>query len=91
MFFFWGGKCPNLGLVNIQILGVVNVLLANVFFGGWEMSEFGVGKCPNLGGDKCPPPIPPIQCLALDNSRLRQSLLLPIPTTNVSMAEGKFD
>ena len=27
-------------------LGVVVVLLANVFFGGWEMSEFGGGKCP---------------------------------------------
>ena len=28
--FFWGGgKCPNLGVVNVRILGVVNVLLAN--------------------------------------------------------------
>ena len=29
MFFFGGGKCPNLGVVNVRILGVVNVLLAN--------------------------------------------------------------
>ena len=29
MFFFGGGKCPNLGVVNVLILGVVNVLLAN--------------------------------------------------------------
>ena len=36
-------------------LGVAVVLLANVFFGGWEMSEFGGGKCPNFGGGKCPP------------------------------------
>ena len=28
-FFFGGGKCPNLGVVNVRILGVVNVLLAN--------------------------------------------------------------
>ena len=27
--FFGGGKCPNLGVVNVRILGVVNVLLAN--------------------------------------------------------------
>ena len=28
--FFWGGgKCPNLGVVNVRNLGVVNVLLAN--------------------------------------------------------------
>ena len=26
---FGGGKCPNLGVVNVRILGVVNVLLAN--------------------------------------------------------------
>ena len=26
---FGGGKCPNLGMVNVRILGVVNVLLAN--------------------------------------------------------------
>ena len=36
-------------------LGVAVVLLADVFFGGWEMSEFGGGKCPNFGGGKCPP------------------------------------
>ena len=35
--------------------GVAVVLLANVFFWGWEMSEFGGGKCPNFGGGKCPP------------------------------------
>ena len=29
MFVFGGGKCPNLGVVNFRILGVVNVLLAN--------------------------------------------------------------
>ena len=29
MFFFGGGKCPNLGVVNVRILGGVNVLLAN--------------------------------------------------------------
>ena len=29
MFFLGGGKCPNLGVVNVRILGVVNVLLAN--------------------------------------------------------------
>ena len=29
MFFFGGGKCPNFGMVNVRILGVVNVLLAN--------------------------------------------------------------
>ena len=29
MFFLGGGKCPNLGVVNTRILGVVNVLLAN--------------------------------------------------------------
>ena len=29
MFFFGGGKCPNLGVVNVRILGVVNVRLAN--------------------------------------------------------------
>ena len=27
--FFWGGKRPNLGVVNVRILGVVNVCLAN--------------------------------------------------------------
>ena len=27
--FFGGGKCPNLGVVNVRILGVVNVRLAN--------------------------------------------------------------
>ena len=27
--FFGGGKCPNLGVVNLRILGVVNVRLAN--------------------------------------------------------------
>ena len=26
---FGGGKCPNLGVVNVRILGVVNFLLAN--------------------------------------------------------------
>ena len=26
---FGGGKCPNLGVGNVRILGVVNVLLAN--------------------------------------------------------------
>ncbi len=35
--------------------GMAVVLLANVFFWGWEMSEFGGGKCPNFGGGKCPP------------------------------------
>ena len=29
VFFFGGGKCPNLGVVNVRILGVVNVRLAN--------------------------------------------------------------
>ena len=29
MFFLGGGKCPNLRVVNVRILGVVNVLLAN--------------------------------------------------------------
>ena len=29
MFFFGGGKCLNLGVVNVRILGVVNVRLAN--------------------------------------------------------------
>ena len=29
VFFGGGGKCPNLGVVNVRILGVVNVLLAN--------------------------------------------------------------
>ena len=29
MVFFGGGKCPNLGVVNVRILGVVNVCLAN--------------------------------------------------------------
>ena len=29
MFFLGGGKCPNLGVGNVQILGVVNVRLAN--------------------------------------------------------------
>ena len=29
MFFFGGGKCLNLGVVNVRILGDVNVLLAN--------------------------------------------------------------
>ena len=27
--FFGGGKYPNLGVVNVRILGVVNVRLAN--------------------------------------------------------------
>ena len=27
--FLGGGKCPNLGVVNVRILGEVNVLLAN--------------------------------------------------------------
>ena len=27
--FFEGWECPNLGVVNVRILGVVNVLLAN--------------------------------------------------------------
>ena len=27
--FFGGGKCPNLGVVNVRISGVVNVRLAN--------------------------------------------------------------
>ena len=29
MFFLGGGKCPNFGVVNVRILGVVNVRLAN--------------------------------------------------------------
>ena len=29
VFFWGGGKCPNLGVVNVRILGVVNVRLAN--------------------------------------------------------------
>ena len=29
MFFWGGGKCPNWGVVNVRILGVVNVRLAN--------------------------------------------------------------
>ena len=29
MFYFGGGKCTNLGVVNVRVLGVVNVLLAN--------------------------------------------------------------
>ena len=29
MFFLGGGKCLNLGVGNVRILGVVNVLLAN--------------------------------------------------------------
>ena len=29
MFFLGGGKCPNMGVVNVRILGVVNVRLAN--------------------------------------------------------------
>ena len=29
MFFFGGGKCPNLGVVNVRFLGVVNDPLAN--------------------------------------------------------------
>ena len=29
MFFLGGGKCLNLKVVNVRILGVVNVLLAN--------------------------------------------------------------
>ena len=29
MFFFGGGKCPNLVVGNVRILGVVNVRLAN--------------------------------------------------------------
>ena len=36
-------------------LGVAAVLLAKVFFWGWEMSDFGGGKCPNFGGGKSPP------------------------------------
>ena len=36
-------------------IGVAVVLLANVFLGGWEMSEFGGGKCLNFGGGKCSP------------------------------------
>ena len=36
-------------------LGVAVVPLAIVFFGGWEMSELGGGKCLNFGGGKCPP------------------------------------
>ena len=29
MFGFWGWECPNLGVVNVRILGVANVRLAN--------------------------------------------------------------
>ena len=29
VFFGGGGKCPNLGVVNVRILGVGNVRLAN--------------------------------------------------------------
>ena len=36
-------------------LGVAAVLLSKVFFWGWEMSEFGGGKCQDFGGGKCPP------------------------------------
>ena len=42
------------------------VLLANVFFGGWEMSKFGGGKCPNFGGGKCPPG----KWLTIQNARM---------------------
>ena len=37
MFFFGGGKCPNVGVVNVRILGVVNVLLANDSQSCWAM------------------------------------------------------
>ena len=57
--FFWGGKCPNLGVVNVQILGVVNVRLANNLtpFCLTHMFFPGSGtKCPlgqNIAGKKC--------------------------------------
>ena len=36
MFFFGGGKCLNLGVVNVRILGVVNVRLANNLTPFWR-------------------------------------------------------
>ena len=49
MFFFGGGKCPNLGVVNVRILGVVNVLLAND-----SQSSVLVLNCPEIpGGGDC--------------------------------------
>ena len=48
-------------------LGVAVVLLANVFFWGWEMSEFGGGKCPNLG-------VVNVRILGVVNVRLANNL-----------------
>ena len=39
MFFLGGGKCPNLGVVNVRILGVVNVRLANNLTPAGEVRE----------------------------------------------------
>ena len=54
---WYDGDMVWYGMVVVwkKFFGVAVVLLANVFFGGWEMSEFGGGKCPNFGGGKCPP------------------------------------
>ena len=48
-------------------LGVAVVLLANVFFLGWEMAEFGGGKCPNLG-------VGNVRILGVVNVRLANNL-----------------
>ena len=56
---FGGGKCPNLGVVNVRILGVVNVFLANdtqskvpllscAIFSTWRpLTKFHCLKCTN--------------------------------------------
>ena len=47
MFFLGGGKYPNLGVVNVRILGVVNVRLANNLTPIKNIDQNGVGQ----GGD----------------------------------------
>ena len=54
MFFFGGGKCPNLGVGNVRISGVVNVLLANdsqSFFSETCISSLFESLYPITGGD----------------------------------------
>ena len=53
--FFGGGKCPNLGVVNVRILGVVNVLLANdsqSFFCSSSFMEIELNNLSDFGNVK---------------------------------------
>ena len=59
MFFFGGGKCPILGVVNVRILGVINVLLANdsqsflLYILDRSFNVHMIAKCKQKKGAKC--------------------------------------